>query len=124
MRRLWFVVLALAMASAALAHDVAKGPNGGPMRAAGDKHLELVVDAASIVVFVSDKAHEPVPAKGLTGRAVVQDGGKVVTVTLAAADGNRLVGSAPQPIGKGARIVVSATLAGGQVLQARFDGTQ
>jgi hypothetical protein len=33
---------------------------------------------------------------------------------------NKLVGTLAQPLGAGARIVISATLADGQALQARF----
>ena len=33
---------------------------------------------------------------------------------------NKLVGALPQPLGSGARVVVSATMADGHAVQARF----
>jgi hypothetical protein len=113
-------VLAAGSPTGLRAHDVEKGPNGGPMITAGDNHLELVAKGTDLVVYLSDKKHEPVTAKGASGRAIVQAGGKTSTIVLAPGEGNRLVGKAEAPIAAGARVVVSATLPGGPGLQARF----
>lgn len=102
------------------AHDVEKGPNGGPIVTVADKHLELTTAGPAIVVFLTDAKHEPIAATGATGRAVVQSGGKTTTVALAAGEGNRLTGTSEAPLAKGARVVVSASLASGGTLQARF----
>jgi cytoskeletal protein RodZ len=53
-------------------------------------------------------------------RAIVQDGGKTATVQLQPAEPNKLVGTLVQPLGSGARVVVSATMADGHTVQARF----
>ena len=53
-------------------------------------------------------------------RAIVQDAGKTTTVALETQAPNRLVGALSGPLGPGARVVVSATLADGHAIQARF----
>jgi hypothetical protein len=51
---------------------------------------------------------------------IVQDSGKTATVALQPAAPNRLIGTLAQPLSKGARVVVSATMADGHAVQARF----
>ena len=58
-------------------------------------------------------------APELTGRAVIQDGGKTTSVNLSAAEPNRFVGQLQMPLGSKARVVFSAKVAGHN-LQARF----
>jgi hypothetical protein len=106
--------------AAAVAHDVEKGPNGGPIATVQDKHLELTTTGGVVSVYVTDAKHEPIATAGAAGRAVVQIGGKTSTIALASEDGSRLIGKPESPIAKGARIVVSVTLAGGSAIQARF----
>jgi hypothetical protein len=55
----------------------------------------------------------------LTGRAVIQDGGKTTAVNLSSAEPNRFVGQLQVPLGAHARVVFSAKVAGHN-LQARF----
>ena len=115
------IALALLLAAMpARAHDDEKGPNGGPMVTVEDKHLEFVAKGAEIIVYVSDKKHEPLATAGGSGRAIVQMSGKTTTVPLTPGEGNRLVGKADTAIASGARVVVSATLPGGAAVQARF----
>ncbi len=102
------------------AHDEEKGPNGGPMVTVEDKHLEFVAKGVEIIVYVSDKKHDPIAMAGGSGRAIVQASGKTTTVALTPGDGNRLVGKAEAAVASGARVVVSATLPGGAAVQARF----
>ncbi len=45
---------------------------------------------------------------------------KTATVALSPVEPNKLVGTLAQPLGTGARVVISATLADGHALQARF----
>jgi hypothetical protein len=108
----------LLLAAPGLAHE-AKGPHGGIQADAGDKHVELVVSGPQLTVYVTDAKHGSLALAEATGRAVVQDSGRTATVPLAPAEGNRLVGTAEAPIGKGARVVTSLTIAG-QPVQARF----
>ncbi|KAA2242249.1 hypothetical protein [Salinarimonas soli] len=116
------LTLALSLASGvALAHEMAKGPNGGPVVDAAGHHVEMIARGAELVLFLSDASDKPLASAGTKGaRALVQDGGKTVTVPLQPAEPNRLVGALAQPLGSGARVVVSATLADGHAVQARF----
>jgi hypothetical protein len=103
-----------------LAHDLEKGPNGGPVVEAAGHHVEFVDEGAGLSFFLRDEAGKPIESKGANGRAVIQDHGKTETVSLASADPNKLTGKVPQPLGAGARIVLSATLPDGHSIQARF----
>lgn len=114
------LALCIALSLPAAAHDAEKGPHGGQQVSVQDKHVELSTSGAEIAVYLTDAKHEPLSLTGATGKAIVQMGGKTSTVDLVAAGGNRLAGKAEAPIAKGARIVVSASLAGGVSLQARF----
>ena len=118
------LMLALALAAsplAVVAHESAKGPNGGPVADASGHHVEMVANGTELVLFLTGDADKPIASAGTkSARAVVQDGGKTATVPLQPADPNRLVGALPGPLGKGARVVVSATMADGHAVQARF----
>jgi methionine-rich copper-binding protein CopC len=116
------IAAALAIAStAAQAHEIAKGPNGGPVVDSAGHHVEMVSSGTDLTLFLTDATDKPLSAEGSkSARAIVQDGGKTSTVPLSAAAPNKLIGSLPQPLGAGARVVVSATMADGHVVQARF----
>ena len=112
------IVSGLLLAAPAVAHE-GNGPHGGIQVDAGDKHVELVVEGPKLAVYVTDAKHAALALAGATGRAIVQDGGRTATVALAPAEGDRLVGTAEAPVGKGARVVTSLTIAG-EPVQARF----
>jgi hypothetical protein len=118
------IILALAISAlplATTAHEMAKGPNGGPVVDAAGHHIEMVARGTELVLFVTAEADAAHPSAGAkNARAIVQDGGKTATVQLQAADPNRLIGALPAPLAKGARVVVTATLADGHAVQARF----
>lgn len=111
----------IGLVSPASAHELAKGPNGGPLVDVAGHHIEMVAKGTELVLIITDAADKPLSSAGAkAARAIVQDAGKTATVALAPAEPNKLVGTLAQPLGSGARIVVSATLADGHVLQARF----
>jgi hypothetical protein len=118
------LILALAIAAAPLvatAHEVAKGPNGGPVVDSSGHHVELVVKGSELVLFLTESDDKPLTSAGTrNARAIVQDGGKTATVQLQPAEPNKLIGALAQPLGSGARVVVSATMADGHAVQARF----
>ena len=118
------LLLAFAIAVAPLttgAHEMAKGPNGGPVVDSSGHHVEMVAKGKDLVLYLTEEADKPLASAGAkNARAIVQDGGKTATVQLAPAEPNKLVGTLPQPLGKGARVVVSATMADGHAVQARF----
>lgn len=121
MKRL-IVALAIAAAPlAAISHEVAKGPNGGPVVDSAGHHVEMLANGTQLVLFLTGDADKPIASAGAkNARAIVQDGGKTATVQLQPAEPNRLVGALTAPLGKGARVVVSATMADGHAVQARF----
>jgi hypothetical protein len=55
----------------------------------------------------------------LKARAIVQDGGKTVTITLSPAAPNMFVGKLAAPLGAKARVAFSSFV-DGHTLQARF----
>ena len=118
------LLIALALAATPLgasAHELAKGPNGGPLVEASGHHVEMVATGTDLVLFLTGEADTPHASGGAkNARAVVQDGGKTANVQLQPAEPNKLIGSLPAPLGKGARVVVSATLGDGHAIQARF----
>ena len=104
-----------------LAHDLAKGPNGGPVVDSAGHHVEMVAKGTELVLYLSEENDRPLGSAGTkNARAIVQDGGKTATVQLSPAEPNKLVGTLPSPLGSGARVVVSATMADGHAVQARF----
>ena len=121
--RLPILAFALALPVSAFAHEMAQGPNGGPVVDSAGHHLEMVTNGTEFVIFLADEADKPLASAGTkNARAIVQDAGKTATVPLQPAAPNKLVGALPQPLTPTARVVVSATLADGHTVQARFTG--
>ena len=94
------LAIALALASIpALAHEPRKGPNGGALVDAGSYHIEVIGKGTAIEVLISDARDKPVPAVGFKAMAIVVVDGKTQRIALEpAADGTKLVGTAPAPI--------------------------
>lgn len=121
MLKLITAALLITSLGGASAHEMAKGPNGGPVVDVAGHHVEMVAKGAELILYLTDAGDKPLSSAGTkTARAIVQDAGKTATVPLSAVAPNKLVGALAQPLGAGARIVVSATLADGHALQARF----
>ena len=122
------ILLALLIGSIALggiAHAQApkKGANGGMIVVAEGHPIEFVSKDNEVVFYLVDDDGTPLSTKNVQGRAVVQDGGKTVTVPLSPAEPNKLVGKLESPLAANARIVLSATVSAGghkHTLQARF----
>ena len=118
-------LIALTLAALPLAgvsaHETAKGPNGGPVADSAGHHLEMVSTGTDLVLFLTETNDKPLASAGTkNARAIVQNGGKTATVALTPAEPNKLVGTLPSPLSAGARVVVSATMADGHAVQARF----
>ncbi len=121
-------LLALLIGSFALggiAHAQApkKGANGGAVVVSSGHPIELVTKDQDLVFYFLDDDGTPLPTKTMQGRAVVQDGGKTVTVPLSPAEPNKLVGKLAAPLGAKARVALSATFVEGghkHSLQGRF----
>lgn len=103
--RLKHLILAVALASApglGLAHEAVKGPNGG--QAIDDKghHIEFTVKGNEVVLYLTDDKDKPIASKGATGRVVIQDGSRQLTVVLAAVEPN-LLSATRGPDGRGSQ---------------------
>lgn len=121
MRRTILALVLLAAPLQVLAQVPAKGPNGGPVVESHGHYVEMVSQGAELVLYLTEGANKPLASAGMKNlRAIVQDGGKTTTVTLAPTEPNKLVGTLPGPLGNGARVVVSGTLTDGHAIQARF----
>jgi hypothetical protein len=117
-----FCTLASAIAAApdVRAHDAEKGPNGGQMIEVKGHHVELTAEGSELTLYLSDGTHAPVPSKGASGRAVILEGSKQSSATLTPAEPNRLLARLDAPLGRGARVVVTAKLGDGHDIVARF----
>ncbi len=121
MKHLIFTLAIAAAPLGAAAHEMAKGPNGGPVVDSAGHHVEMVVKGSKLILFLTEADDKPLASAGTkNARAIVQDGGKTATVQLQPAEPNKLVGSLAQPLGSGARVIVSATMTDGHAVQARF----
>lgn len=101
------------------AHAQNAGPNGGMLAGKAGHEIELVVAPTELTVYIIDhgKAHS---TKGVSLRAIVQQGGKSTTVPLVNVENNKLVGKLANPIGAGAVVVVTGKDDHGDVLSARY----
>jgi hypothetical protein len=122
MKRSWIALFAAAaLPLAASAHEVAKGPNGGPVVDSAGHHVEMVARGTDLILYLTEEDDKPLASAGAkNARAVVQDGGKTTTIQLSPAEPNKLIGTLQSPLGSGARVVISVTMADGHAVQARF----
>jgi hypothetical protein len=111
------LALSVTAAQPSLAQNT--GPNGGLLAGKGDHQTELLVSPTELTVYILDhgKVHD---TKGVKVRAVIQQAGKTTSVDLVAADGKKLVGKLPAPIGKGAIVVLTGKDEHGDVISARY----
>jgi hypothetical protein len=113
--------LVLMSGSLALAHEAAKGRNGGLRVDAGAYHAELLVDGTTTVsVFLSDADDKPILARNFKANAILVIDGKSQRFPLVPADGPKLSGTAPAPVKPGVKGVVQLTAPDGTTSQAKF----
>ena len=113
------MIAAVSLTLVASAGAQSKGPNGGIVAKVDDHPIEFVLSDQEIVFYLGDHDGKPMPTKGLKARAVVQVGGKTMTIALSPAEPNRFVGKLAAPLGPKARVVISSVF-DGHNLQARF----
>lgn len=114
------VALTLFASSPAFAHEDAKGPHGGQVIDAAGHHIEFVPSPQALTLFLTDAAGKPIASEGTTAKAIVQDGGKTSSIDLVPADPDMLTAKLASPLGAGAKIAVTATMADGHKLQALY----
>lgn len=113
--------LVLMTGSIALAHEAAKGRNGGLRVDAGAYHAELLVDGTTTVaLFLSDADDKPIPAKDFKANAILVIDGKSQRFTLSPVEGSKLVGTAPAPVKPGVKGAIQLTAPDGATAQAKF----
>ena len=113
--------LVLMTGSAALAHEAAKGSNGGLRVDAGNYHTELLVDGTNnVAVFLSDADDKPITAKDFKANAILIIDGKSQRFPLTPAEGSKLVGTAPAPVKPGVKGAIQLTAPDGATAQAKF----
>ena len=113
--------LSLLTGTATLAHEAAKGPNGGVLADAGVYHVELVVDGSTAVaIYLSDADDKPVAAKDFKANAILVIDGKSQRFALAPDQGSKLLGTAPSPVKPGVKGAVQVTAPNGATAQAKY----
>jgi hypothetical protein len=119
LRKLALIAAAVALiGSAAPTFAQKPGPNGGMVGGTGSHQTELVVSPTELTVFLLENG-KPHDSKGTTLRAVIQQSGKTTTVNFADRDGKKLVAKLPEPLAKGAIVVLSGKDDHGHRLNAR-----
>ena len=98
----------IALGGIAYAQAPKKGANGGAVVIASGHPIEFVTKDQDITFYFLDDDGTPLSTKTMQGRAVVQDGGKTMTVPLSPSEPNKLVGKLSAPLGDNARVALSA----------------
>lgn len=113
------LVGALLVACPAAAHDSA-GLHGGRTTDVGTYHVELVVKANVVDVFIRDAGEKPVGAAGFKGTAILVVDGKSQRVVLEPVDGH-LSGQAAVALPARPRGVVQLIAPDGTTAQGKFN---
>ncbi len=98
--------------------DTQQSPHGGQVRMAGPMHLELVVKATAVEVFVTDHAGAPLPTQN--GKALVRTGPDGAGTVLHPAGANRFAGSLAKLPLPDAEFTLFVRLAGEEAQSARY----
>ena len=96
------------------------GPNGGKIGEVGNTHVELVGRDGELRLYVLDAQDRPTTARGASGSAIVQAGGRNQTLRFEAAPGDAYLIARGDFAARGARVVVTLTRPGQPSRQARF----
>jgi hypothetical protein len=89
LKRLSVALLLAVIASGAAAEPAKKGANGGDVVVMEKHPIEFVSKGQEVTFYILDEdGQTPVMTAGLTGRAVIQDGGKTTAVNLSPAEPN------------------------------------
>jgi len=103
----------------AAAHEVLNGPHGGRVVEAGTHHVELVVKAKIVDVFVTDANDKEVPIAGYKALVILTAAGKAQRIELAPRD-DRLSGTSPVDLPDSPKGVVQLTSPDGKTAQGRY----
>lgn len=98
-----------------------EGAHGGMLRAAGQYHLELLVEEGQLRVWITDHANNPQTTRGAQGRAMVASRDRRLSVLLTPDGDNALAGRHPElRDGEDLRVALTVSMQGEAAVQARF----
>lgn len=112
--------LMFASLTGAAAHDEDKGPNGGQVADSAGHHIEFVRSPAEITFYLTDESGKEIVSAGTKAKALIQDAGKTTPLDLLPTEPNKLTAKLGAPLGAGAKVVITAVMADGHNLQARY----
>lgn len=102
------------------AHEVKAGPNGGPITDLGEIHLELVMKADKIDLFVTDAKGDPVNVAGSSANVIILAGTKKHSAKLTPV-ADSILGSSFSITDAGPyTVVVIVSIPGKKPYQGRF----
>lgn len=113
------LALAFAFLLIPVANAQSTGPNGGMLAGKAGHETELVVTPTELTIYIIDggKVHS---TKGVSLRAIVQQGGKSTTVPLVDVENKKLVGKLQSSLAAGAIVAITGKDDHGDVLSARY----
>ena len=114
------LVIALGVAYGAKAHEVKAGPNGGPLTDLGEIHLELVMKADKIDLFVTDAEGSPVYVSTASANLIILAGTKKHVVKLGPVADSILGESFSIPDAGPYTVVAVVVIPGKKPFQGRF----
>ena len=125
-RRAAMTILAGAAVAAGFAAAPAQAHNpqakhGGRIVLAGSYHVELVIEGATVAVYLLGHDDKPRDAAGHQGVAILVVDGKSQRVPLAVVADNRLEGKATASLPADVKGVVQITAPTGATAQAKFN---
>lgn len=111
---------AAALAQGTHSHRHTPGPHGGAIGEVGERHVELVARDGEIRIYVLDAQDRPASARGASGSAVVQAGGRNQTIRLEMGPDEAFLVGRGDFAARGARVVATLTLPGHPQRAVRF----
>jgi hypothetical protein len=121
MKGLLAITAGLVLATTAYAHGPEKGKNGGRQVDAGDYHVELLAQATTLAIYISDKNDKAVDAKGFKATGIFVVNGKPLRIELKPETANKLSGTASAPLPPDLKGAVQITLPTGGTVQAKYE---
>jgi hypothetical protein len=121
MRLVLVLLAALFAASATVAEEYEKGPNGGLMLDVAGIDAELLTSGNTVTINVFEAfAPKPVATKGYVAAVLIVSGANRETLSLTQTGENSLKGDARNPIPPGAVITLTIKTAEGKSGQVKF----
>jgi len=114
------LILITSLTVGASAHEVKAGPNGGPLTALGDVHLELVMKADKINLFVTDAAGDAIDVSAASANLIILAGTKKHTVKLNPVADSVLGDSFAIPDAGPYTVIAIVSIPGKKPVQGRF----